>query len=172
VTSEYKAPSEENRLVVRDGSRPVSNRNELEWIEGEIWGNIWTQEIIARIDPRSGLVNSSVDFKDLRAKVGCTDVCEVLNGIAYGAPRKPIFVTGKLAQAYPDSDHRTLGSVRTEPQSCFDNCLRNQRLKECEGWLSAMPVSCRVEQTVAESIKPSSKEEVRRSHVAARKIQQ
>ncbi|MDQ6678634.1 MAG: glutaminyl-peptide cyclotransferase [Acidobacteriota bacterium] len=86
---------EENRLLVRDVSRPISNLNKLEWIEGEIWANIWMRDMIARIDPASGQVTSWVDFKGLRKQVGCTDECDVLNGIAYDAPRKRIFVTGK-----------------------------------------------------------------------------
>lgn len=86
---------EEQRIVVRDGARPVSNLNELELIEGEIWANIWTKEIVARIDPRTGQVNSWVDFAGLRQEAGCGEDCDVLNGIAYDAPRKRIFVTGK-----------------------------------------------------------------------------
>lgn len=86
---------EQSRLTVRDGARPVSNLNELEWIEGEIWANIWMQEIIARIDPRSGQVKSWVNLQGLRAQAGCSDACDVLNGIAYDAARKRIFVTGK-----------------------------------------------------------------------------
>jgi glutaminyl-peptide cyclotransferase len=84
------------RLVVREGTRPVSNLNELEWIEGEIWANIWTKEIVARIDPRNGQINSWVDLTGLRKLAGCGDGCDVLNGIAYDAPRKRIFVTGKF----------------------------------------------------------------------------
>ncbi len=87
---------EQSRMVVRDGARPVTNLNELELIEGEIWANIWMQEIVARIDPRSGQVNSWVDLKGLRAQAGCGNGCDVLNGIAYDAPRKRIFVTGKF----------------------------------------------------------------------------
>jgi glutamine cyclotransferase len=86
---------EESRLVVREGTRPVSNLNELELIEGEIWANIWLKEIVARIDPRTGQVNSWVDFTGLRQAAGCREDCDVLNGIAYDAPRKRIFVTGK-----------------------------------------------------------------------------
>jgi glutamine cyclotransferase len=86
---------EYNRLVVRDGDRPVANLNELELIEGELWANIWTKEIVARIDPRSGQVKSWVDFAGLRQEAGCRDDCDVLNGIAYDATRKRIFVTGK-----------------------------------------------------------------------------
>ncbi len=86
---------EQSRLVVRSGTRPVTNLNELEWIGDEIWANIYTQEVVARIDPRSGQVNSWVDLKGLRTQAGCGDGCDVLNGIAYDAPRKRIFVTGK-----------------------------------------------------------------------------
>lgn len=84
-----------SRLPVRDGGRPVTNLNELELIEGELWANIWTKEIVARIDPRTGQVNSWVDFSGLKQQAGCREDCDVLNGIAYDAPRKRIFVTGK-----------------------------------------------------------------------------
>lgn len=87
--------SEQNRLVVREGTRPVPNVNELEYIEGEIWSNVWMTERIARIDPRSGQVNAWVDLTGLRERAGCTEDCDVLNGIAYDAARKRIFVTGK-----------------------------------------------------------------------------
>jgi glutaminyl-peptide cyclotransferase len=86
---------EDTRLVVREGLRPIANLNELELIEGEIWANIWMKEIVARIDPRSGQVNSWVDFTGLRQEAGCREDCDVLNGIAYDAARKRIFVTGK-----------------------------------------------------------------------------
>jgi glutaminyl-peptide cyclotransferase len=87
---------EESRIAVREGTRPITNLNELELIEGEIWANIWRQkDIVVRIDPRSGQVNSWVDFNGLRQDAGCDANCEVLNGIAYDAPRKRIFVTGK-----------------------------------------------------------------------------
>ncbi len=86
---------EQGRLVVREGTRPITNLNELEWIEGEIWANIWTQEMVARIDPRNGQVNSWVDLGGLRKLAGCGESCDVLNGIAYDAARKRIFVTGK-----------------------------------------------------------------------------
>jgi glutamine cyclotransferase len=86
---------EDHRVVVRDGLRPVTNLNELELIEGELWANIWLKEIVARIDPRTGQVKSWVDFAGLRQAAGCGEDCDVLNGIAYDAPRKRIYVTGK-----------------------------------------------------------------------------
>jgi glutaminyl-peptide cyclotransferase len=84
-----------SRLTVREGTRPVADLNELEYIEGEIWANIWMTERIVRIDPRSGQVNAWVDLTGLRKTAGCTEDCDVLNGIAYDAARKRIFVTGK-----------------------------------------------------------------------------
>lgn len=87
---------EQSRLAVRDGGRAVTNLNELEWIGDEIWANIYTEEIVARIDPKSGRVNSWINFSGLRKQAGCGDGCDVLNGIAYDAARKRIFVTGKF----------------------------------------------------------------------------
>jgi len=87
--------TEVNRLIVREGSRPVANLNELEYIEGEIWANIWTTDRIARIDPKTGQVNSWVDLTGLLKPGEQTPDIDVLNGIAYDAGRKRIFVTGK-----------------------------------------------------------------------------
>ncbi len=84
-----------NRLQVREGTRPVNNLNELEYIDGEIWANIWLTDRVARIDPRSGQVNSWVDFSGLLKQADRTPDTDVLNGIAYDAARKRIFVTGK-----------------------------------------------------------------------------
>jgi len=83
------------RVVVRDGARSVANVNELEYIAGEVWANIWQTELIARIDPRSGQVNSWVDLGGLLQKAGPRPEADVLNGIAYDAQNKRIFVTGK-----------------------------------------------------------------------------
>jgi len=83
------------RVVVREGTRPVTNVNELEYIEGEVWANVWQTEMIARIDPRSGQVNSWVDLSGLLQKAGPAPDADVLNGIAYDAQKKRIFVTGK-----------------------------------------------------------------------------
>jgi glutaminyl-peptide cyclotransferase len=86
---------ETGRIVVRDGTKPVANVNELEYIEGEIWANVWQTDWIARIDPRTGQVNSWVDLTGLLKPSERTPDTDVLNGIAYDARRKRIFVTGK-----------------------------------------------------------------------------
>jgi glutaminyl-peptide cyclotransferase len=87
---------ETGRITVTDHGEPVKNVNELEWIKGEIWANVWTTDRLVRIDPASGKVNSWVDLAGLLADSdrvpGETDV---LNGIAYDAKGDRIFVTGK-----------------------------------------------------------------------------
>jgi len=80
--------------VTADGA-PVRNLNELEWIGGEIWANIWLTDRIARIDPATGEVKAWVDLAGLAAEAGVTDPDAVLNGIAYDAKGGRIFVTGK-----------------------------------------------------------------------------
>jgi glutaminyl-peptide cyclotransferase len=84
-----------SRIQVRDAGRPVGNLNELEYIEGEIWANIWMTDVIARIDPRTGNVKSWVNMAGLLKPSERTPETDVLNGIAYDAQRKQIFVTGK-----------------------------------------------------------------------------
>ena len=54
-----------SRIPVRDGTRPVTELNELEYIEGEVWANVYQTDRVARIDPRTGQVNSWVDFSGL-----------------------------------------------------------------------------------------------------------
>lgn len=81
-------------LEVRDGERPVVRLNELEYVEGEIWSNVWYEDRIARIAPDTGAVIGWIDLASLfpRSRRGSEDV---LNGIAYDAATKRTFVTGK-----------------------------------------------------------------------------
>lgn len=87
---------ETGRIIVTDQGLPVKNVNELEWIKGEIYANIWETNRIARIDPRSGKVVGWIDLTGLLTPAdmagGQTDV---LNGIAYDAQHDRLFVTGK-----------------------------------------------------------------------------
>lgn len=80
-------------LTVTANGCPVKNLNELEWIDGQIYANIWQTDLIARIDPGSGKVLSFLDVNAL--KPGTANPDEVANGIAYDAAGKRIFVTGK-----------------------------------------------------------------------------
>lgn len=85
------------KLTVRDGDdRPVSNLNELEYIRGEIYANIWHADKIARISPGTGRVLGWIDLSGLLKPGEVTDPEAVLNGIAYDAKADRLFVTGKL----------------------------------------------------------------------------
>ena len=82
-------------LRVMDAGRPVGNLNELEWIEGEIWANVWTTDRIARISPNTGEVNAWVDLSTLFPLAQRTPPADVLNGIAYDKATRRIYITGK-----------------------------------------------------------------------------
>jgi glutaminyl-peptide cyclotransferase len=85
------------RVTVTAGGKPVTQINELEWVEGEVYANIWQTDRIARIDPRTGNVVGWIDLAGLLPKKDYVpDRTDVLNGIAYDAAGKRLFVTGKL----------------------------------------------------------------------------
>ena len=92
---------ETGRIVVRDRGMPVKDLNELEFVRGEIYANVWHTDRIARISPTTGDVLGWIDLKGL-LKPGdipsSTPMAAeaVLNGIAYDATRDRLFVTGKL----------------------------------------------------------------------------
>ena len=79
---------------VYTNSSKVESVNELEWIEGKIYANLWQKNTLLIIDPKTGAVEALVDLSDLRSKVTNKEA-EVLNGIAYNSKTKTIFVTGK-----------------------------------------------------------------------------
>ncbi len=82
-------------IEVSHKGEPVRALNELEWVEGEIWSNIFTTDIVARIDPADGLVLGWIDLRGLLKSLE-RQQSDVLNGIAYDPKTKRIFVTGKL----------------------------------------------------------------------------
>ncbi len=84
-----------SRIEVYDNRQKVDSLNELEYINGEIWANIWMSDLIARIDPVSGKVISYVNMKGLLPEADRRPDTDVLNGIAYDSKGKRIFVTGK-----------------------------------------------------------------------------
>jgi len=86
---------EKRRVTVTAGGRPVPRLNELEWVNGEIFANVWMTSRIARIDPATGTVRAWIDLAPLAAANGDGRVDSVLNGIAYDAARDRLFVTGK-----------------------------------------------------------------------------
>ena len=88
---------EHRRVRVTDGGVPIERLNELEWVRGEIWANVWETDYIVRISPKDGRVVGWIDLKGLLggpvAKLGPE---AVLNGIAYDSQKDRMFVTGKL----------------------------------------------------------------------------
>jgi glutaminyl-peptide cyclotransferase len=79
---------------VYTNSSKVESVNELEWIEGKIYANLWQKDTLLIIDPKTGAVEALVDLTDLSSKI-TNKGADVLNGIAYNPKTKTIFVTGK-----------------------------------------------------------------------------
>ena len=85
-------------MHVTDAGKPLSQINELEWVKGEIYANVWMTDRIARIDPATGAVRGWIDLTGLLGKPhgeGRFGEPDVLNGIAYDAEGDRLFVTGK-----------------------------------------------------------------------------
>lgn len=83
-------------IPVFDGETTVPELNELEWIKGEIWANIWRTDRIVRIDPLTGTVLGYVDLAGLLEPGDTRPGIDVLNGIAWDPKTDRIWVTGKL----------------------------------------------------------------------------
>jgi glutaminyl-peptide cyclotransferase len=88
---------ERGRIQVTLEGKPVANVNELEWVKGEIFANVWQSDWILRIEPAGGRVIGLIDLSGL---LSASDVVpghtDVLNGIAYDAKNDRLFVTGKF----------------------------------------------------------------------------
>ncbi|MFC1781933.1 glutaminyl-peptide cyclotransferase, partial [Planctomycetota bacterium] len=84
-----------SELEVYDDNIPVWNLNELEYIRGEIYANVWQADLIAIISPKTGNVTGWIDLSGLLPLQDRTDQIDVLNGIAYDPTNKRLFVTGK-----------------------------------------------------------------------------
>ena len=82
-------------LTVRNGKAPVAHLNELEFVKGEIYANVWQTDRIARISPKTGQITGWIDLSGLLTPREAAGV-DVLNGIAYDAANDRLFVTGKL----------------------------------------------------------------------------
>ncbi|MFZ2287213.1 MAG: glutaminyl-peptide cyclotransferase [Bacteroidales bacterium] len=82
-------------VEVWDNKGMVDNLNELEIIDGELWANIWQTDRIARIDPLSGKVLAYVELNNLLPRDSRSQETDVLNGIAWDADKRRLFVTGK-----------------------------------------------------------------------------
>lgn len=87
--------AETGRVTVTLNGGPLSQINELEWIEGEVFANLWHTDYIVRIDPRTGVVVGTIDLTGLLPDRSGMDVDDVLNGIAWDPAGRRLFVTGK-----------------------------------------------------------------------------
>jgi glutamine cyclotransferase len=83
-------------IAVTDGGTPITQLNELEYVNGEIYANIWHDQRIVTIDPQSGRVTGWIDLSGLLQPGAVQDEEAVLNGIAFDQATNRLFVTGKL----------------------------------------------------------------------------
>ena len=93
-----KTLKEQRRIQVSADGKPVRELNELEMVDGELFANVWGTDLIARIDPGTGNVVGWINLAGLLPvdKRGTSSPDAVLNGIAYDAKSRRLFVTGKL----------------------------------------------------------------------------
>jgi glutaminyl-peptide cyclotransferase len=91
-----KTLMETRRLLVTDAGIVIRDLNELEWVNGEIYANVWRTNFIARISPANGRVLGWIDLSGLLSADEQRAGADVLNGIAYDATGRRLFVTGKL----------------------------------------------------------------------------
>jgi glutamine cyclotransferase len=87
---------EVGRVEVRDTNGPVMMLNELEYVDGEVFANVWKTDWIVRIDPDTGQVTGWIDLAGLLPPEQRSQPVDVLNGIAYDEATGRLFVTGKL----------------------------------------------------------------------------
>ena len=82
--------------VTTENGQEIPDLNELEYVRGEIYANIWHSDRIARISPKTGKLLGWIDLNGLRDPSTTANPDAVLNGIAYDAKENRLFVTGKL----------------------------------------------------------------------------
>jgi len=98
------------RIRVHDDKGPVAKLNELEYVRGLIYANVWQSSRIAIIDPATGQVNAWIELRELVRTAGGDNTTKTLNGIAYDREAGRLFITGKLwsslyeIQLVPSSD--------------------------------------------------------------------
>jgi glutamine cyclotransferase len=108
-------------LTVTSNHCPVANLNELEWIDGQLYANIWQTSLIARVDPKSGAVTSFLDVTGLGPANPDRD--DVPNGIAYDSAGKRLFMTGKRwPQLYEIKPSERV--VSSDVAAALSNCAK------------------------------------------------
>ncbi len=88
--------NEIRRFTVHEGSKNIEALNELEWVRGELFANVWQTDRIARISPKDGRLLGWIDLSGLLPEEDRQGADSVLNGIAYDSMGDRLFVTGKL----------------------------------------------------------------------------
>ncbi|WP_297804413.1 glutaminyl-peptide cyclotransferase [uncultured Brevundimonas sp.] len=88
--------TETGSVDVTLAGRPLNQLNELEWIDGEVWANVWQSDFIVRINPADGVVSGIIDLRGLLPAGSIRNpLDDVLNGIAWDEASRRLFVTGK-----------------------------------------------------------------------------
>ena len=85
----------EDFIGVYTNSAKIEAVNEMEWVNGKIWANIYQKDAIAVINPKTGAIENVINFGELRSKVTKHEELDAFNGIAYNPTTKTYFVTGK-----------------------------------------------------------------------------
>jgi glutamine cyclotransferase len=90
--------NEIKRIQVCNNTGIVTNLNEMEYINGEIWANIWTSDIILKIDPNTGKVLAEIDLNGILSSnfLNQNSQVDVMNGIAFDKDKNKIYITGKF----------------------------------------------------------------------------
>ncbi len=91
--------TEKRRIKVTLNGKPVVHLNEIEWVCGEVWANVWQTKLIYRINPVNGVVTSIIDASNLPLPQDIPTSQDVLNGIAYDKMKGRLWLTGKLWSA-------------------------------------------------------------------------
>lgn len=87
--------AEKDYIEIFTNTSKINSVNELEWVEGKIYANVYQQGSIAIIDPKNGAVEGVIDLTDLKTKVTQHPELDVLNGIAYKGEQNILYITGK-----------------------------------------------------------------------------
>ena len=90
-----KTFAETGRVTVTFSGQPLADLNELEWVDGSLWANVWHQDALVRIDPTTGRVTQVLDLAPIVAEVQVSDPEAVPNGIAWNARTRRLYITGK-----------------------------------------------------------------------------
>lgn len=93
---DFETFAQSHKVMVLDQESPVWGLNELEYIDGQIYANVWPTERIVRIEPDTGEVIGWIDIEGILAPEDHSEPVDVFNGIAYDAAKRRLFVTGKF----------------------------------------------------------------------------